>query len=254
MLHTLCSHSPQKEVFPTTSGSRALPSLLTYIALPEPVFMCSFLLDSRQWFQELQSLLCLPRLGRRRPGHPPGLLWASRPAPSQPPASGGGDSWDGAGRRPRSRPESGVTSPSEGPLVLRALTPASRALSPPEASPLLRTDSQEHNLRAGTHGRSAMPCVPLGGREAVVHHGPVHWGLPRAAQEEGPQRVPGAFAGPGLIGESGAGSLSAPYVEGTVHMQTRAAGSLHCQMRIGRVSMWPVRRVCGPIRVASVQG
>ena len=135
MLHTLCSHSPQKEVFPTTSGSRALPSLLTYIALPEPVFMCSFLLDSRQWFQELQSLLCLPRLGRRRPGYPPGLLWASRPAPSQPPASGGGDSWDGAGRRPRSRPESGVTSPSEGPLVLRALTPASRALSPPEASP-----------------------------------------------------------------------------------------------------------------------
>lgn len=199
-------------------------------------------------------MLCLPGLGRRRPGHPPGLLWASGPAPSQPPASGGGDSWDEAGGWPRSRPESGVTSPSEGPLVLRALPPASRALSTPEASLLLRTDSQEHNLRAGTHGRSAMPCVPLGSREAVVHRGPIHRGLHRAAQEEGPQRVPGTFAGPGLIGESAAGSLSAPYVEGTVHTRARAAGSLHCQTGIGRVSMWPVCRVCGPVRVASVLG
>lgn len=130
-----------------------------------------------------------------RPRQPPGLLWASGPAPSQPPASGGGDSWDGASGRPRSRPESGVTSR---PLSAAPHEPGLQP--PPKASPLLHTDSQERNLKAGTHGRSAVPCVPLGGREAVAHHGLVHRGLHRAAWEEGPRRVPGASAGPGLPG------------------------------------------------------
>lgn len=117
---------------------------------------------------------------------------------------------------------------------------------PPEASTLLHVDSQEHNLRAGMHGRSTAACVPLGGREAVVHRGPVHRGLHRAAQEEGPQHVPGASAGPGLPRESGARSPPAPYVESTAYTQARAAGSSHSQTGTGPVSTWPVHWVRGP--------
>lgn len=71
-------------------------------------------------------------------------------------------------------------------------------------------------------------------------------GSPQAAQEEGPRRVPGASAGPRLPGESGARSPPAPYVEGTVYMQARVAGSSHNQTGTGQVSMWPVHWVRGP--------
>lgn len=131
---------------------------------------------------------------------------------------------------------------------------------PPRASRSCTRTHRSVNLKAGTHGRSAVPCVPLGGRKlspTMALSTGVSTGQPGRRGLAGA----GSLRGPGFL-ELGAGSLPAPYVEGTVHMRAWAAGSLHCQTGTGWVSMWPVHRVHGPqgpqgeaaVRVTSVRG